>query len=123
KVTCGRGVDVVSADAGDEVAADCEIVSRRLSVDPYANGDSQHETAVEPDDFAYGNTVVAAYQVGRRENGASANIGAAVSHDGGRTWRRALLPGITVNAGGTQTSASDPAVAYDAIHGQWLVGS
>jgi hypothetical protein len=33
-VACGRGTDVVSADAADRVAGDCEIVSRRLSVDP-----------------------------------------------------------------------------------------
>jgi hypothetical protein len=32
-VNCGRGVDVVTADAADRVAADCEIVSRRISVD------------------------------------------------------------------------------------------
>src|SRR3954453_20852991 len=38
-VHCGAGADVVSADRGDRVASDCEIVSRRLSVDPYRNGD------------------------------------------------------------------------------------
>ena len=121
-VACGRGTDVVSADAVDTVAADCEIVSRRLSVDPYANPDSRHETAVEPDDFAFGNTVVAAYQLGRRD-AAAANIGTAVSHDGGRTWQRATLPNVTVNAGGPETAASDPTVAYDAVHNVWLVGT
>jgi BNR repeat protein len=122
-VACGRGADVVSADLSDKVAADCEIVSRRLSVDPYANPDSQHETAVEPDDFAFGNNLVAAFQLGRRENGAAANIGTAVSHDGGRTWQRSPLPAVTVNAGGSETAASDPAVAYDAVHSVWLVGT
>ena len=122
-VACGRALDVVSADLADTVAGDCEVVSRRLSVDPYANADSQHETAVEPDDFAFGNTVVAAYQVGRREGGAASNIGTAVSRDGGRTWQRALLPGVTANAGGAETAASDPAVAYDSVHGVWLVGT
>ena len=29
-VDCGPGTDVVSADAGDRVAANCEVVSRRL---------------------------------------------------------------------------------------------
>ena len=122
-VTCGAGNDVVSADAGDRVRSDCEIVSRRLSVDPYANEDSQHETAVEPDNFAFGDTVVAAFQIGRRAQGASSNIGTAVSTDRGRTWQRALLPGLTVNAGGSETAASDPSVAYDAVHGVWLVSS
>jgi len=98
-------------------------VSRRLSVDPYSNPDSQHETAVEPENFAFGNTVVAAFQLGRRDGGAAANIGTAVSHDGGRTWQRAVLPGVTVNAGGPETAASDPTVAYDAVHNVWLVGT
>jgi hypothetical protein len=123
KVACGAGVDIVSADAADTVAPDCEIVSRRLSVDPYANTDSQHETAVEPDDFAYGATIVAAFQIGRREGGAAANIGTAVSHDGGKTWLRGYLPGLTVNAGGFESAVSDPSVAYDALHGVWLVAS
>ena len=122
-VTCSRGTDVVSADSADKVAADCEIVSRRLSVDPYANRDSQHETAVEPDDFAFGDTVVAAFQLGRRDGGAAANIGTAVSHDGGRTWQRSTLPAVTVNVGGPETAASDPTVAYDAVHNVWLVGT
>jgi hypothetical protein len=122
-VSCGAGADVVSADASDLVRSDCEIVSRRLSVDPYQNADSQHETAVEPDDFAWGATVVAAFQLGRRQRGAAANIGTAVSTDAGRTWRRAVLPGLTVNAGGHEAAASDPAVGYDAVHGTWIVVS
>jgi hypothetical protein len=125
RITCRAGADVVSADLGDRVAGDCEVVSRRLSVDPYRNGDSQHETAVEPDSFAWGSTVVAAFQVGRRENGAASNIGTAVSDDAGRTWRRSYLPGTTVNATppGPEQAASDPAVAYDEAHGTWLVAT
>jgi len=119
RVDCGTGVDVVSADGSDKVAPNCEIVSRRLSVDPYANADSQHETAVEPDSFAWGSTVVAAFQLGRRADGAAANIGTAVSTDAGRTWQRSFLPGTTANATpqGPETAASDPSVAYDAVHG------
>src|SRR5712691_5572420 len=41
-VDCGAGIDIVSADAADKVGANCEFVARRLSVDPYANADSQH---------------------------------------------------------------------------------
>ena len=98
RVDCGAGSDIVSADLGDKVASDCEVVSRRLSVDPYANTDSQHETAVEPDRLRVGHTVVAAYQLGRRAAGAAANIGTAVSTDAGRTWQRASLPGVTVDS-------------------------
>jgi hypothetical protein len=124
-VDCGPGVDVVSADAADKVAANCETVSRRLSVDPYKNPDSQHETAVEPDSFSTSDTVVAVYQIGRREGGAASNIGAAVSHDAGRTWVRSTLPGTTVNATppGPELAASDPTIAWDATHGVWLAGA
>jgi len=125
RVDCGAGIDVVSADLGDTVAANCEVVSRRLSVDLSTNPSSQHETAVEPDDAAWGSTVVAAFQLGRFEGGASSNIGFATSNDAGRTWRRGVLPGVTMesNPPGTQTSASDPTVAYDAVHGVWLIGT
>ncbi|MDX6467450.1 MAG: hypothetical protein QOI27_2490, partial [Gaiellaceae bacterium] len=123
-VDCGAGGDVVTADASDRVSG-CETVSRRLSVDPNANPDSQHETAVEPDSFAFGSTVVAAFQLGRRAAGAAADIGTAVSRDAGRTWQRSTLPSVTVNSvpPGPESSASDPTVAYDALHAVWLVGT
>jgi len=125
RVDCGAGRDVVTADLGDVVTANCETLSRRLSVDPYSNADSQHETAVEPDSASFGNTVVAVYQLGRREGGAAANIGAAVSRNAGRTWTRSTLPGTTVNTTppGPEIGASDPVVAYDAVHSVWLVGT
>jgi hypothetical protein len=125
RVDCGAGKDVVSADAADAVAKNCEIVSRRLSVDPYANADSQHESAVEPDSASFGDTIVAAYQVGRREGGAASNVGTSVSRDDGRTWTRSLLPGTTANAlpPGPELGASDPSVAYDTVHGTWLVAT
>ena len=125
-VDCGTGKDIVSADAADKVAASCEVVSRRLSVDPYVNPDSQHETAVEPDSASWGDTVVAVYQLGRRnDGGAAANIGTSVSHDDGRTWTRSLLPATTVNASppGPELAASDPVVAYDAVHAVWIAST
>jgi len=125
RVRCGAGRDVVNADLADRVASDCEVVARRLSVDPSTNPASQHETAVEPDSFAWGPTVVAAFQLGRFAQGAASNVGTAVSTDGGRTWRRAVLPSLTVESTppGTETAASDPTVAYDAMHRVWLVGT
>ena len=125
-VDCGAGSDIVSADALDRIAANCELVARRISVDAYANSDSQHETAVEPDSASWGDTVVAVFQLGRRDaGGAAANIGTAVSRDAGRTWKRALLPGTTVNAvpPGPEVAASDPTVAYDAVHGVWIAAT
>ena len=125
RIACGAGRDVVSADLADRVGADCEVVGRRLSVDPSTNAASQHETAVEPDSFSWGSTVVAAFQLGRFERGAASAIGTAVSSDAGRTWRRSSLPALTVESSpaGSWSAASDPAVAFDAAHGVWLAGA
>jgi hypothetical protein len=124
RVDCGAGNDLVSADLGDRLV-NCETVVRRLSVDPYLGSDSQHETAVEPDSFSFGSTIVTAFQLGRRVSGAAANIGTAVSHDAGRTWQRSALPSVTIASqpAGPETAASDPSVAYDAVHGAWLVSA
>ncbi len=124
-VVCGPGRDVVNADLTDRVAADCELVSRRLSRDIYGNREGQHETQVEPDSFTFGRTTVAVFQTGRRFAGASSNIAFATSRDDGATWRGGELPGITALAPrpGSATAASDPVVAYDAAHGVWLASS
>jgi hypothetical protein len=93
----------------------------RVSTDPYTNPSSQHATEVEPDTFAFGSTIVSAFQVGRFFDGGSSNIGWATSTNGGTSWTSGFLPGITVFAGGTHQRATDPAVAYDAKHGVWMV--
>src|SRR4029077_1024113 len=54
----------------------------------------------------------------------SADIGYSTSINGGKTWTYGYLPGLTVNyEGGTYGAESDPGVAYDAKHGQWLISS
>jgi hypothetical protein len=121
-VTCGRGHDVVTADTSDRLAGDCETVSRRVSLDSlHANG--QHQTEVEPSVAGWGNTLVGSFQVGRFFDGAAAAIGWTTSQDAGRTWRSGLLPGVTTTQrpAGPVARASDPAVAYDSVHGTWLV--
>jgi hypothetical protein len=120
-VSCRGGRDIVVADAFDKVSRDCETVSLRLSVDT-TTGPSQHRTEVEPSAAASGSTVVSAFQVGRFRDGGAEAIGFASSRDAGRTWRSGLLPGLT-SGGGRWTRASDPVVAYDAVHGTWLVAT
>jgi len=97
-----------------------------ISSDPFTNLVSEHATQVEPDTFAFGNTIVAAFQTGRIFTGGSADIGFAVSHNGGRTWPvHGFLPSLTVNASppGPFAAASDPSVAYDAGHRRWLISA
>ncbi|MFD9819822.1 exo-alpha-sialidase [Streptomyces violascens] len=93
----------------------------QISTDPFTNSTSQHATELEPDTFAYGNTIVASSQVGRFNDGGASDIGWNTSTDGGTTWQHGMLPGITTYQGGSWARVSDPAVAYDAKHGTWMV--
>jgi hypothetical protein len=98
----------------------------RISDDPYTNVTSpvaQHRTEVEPDTFAFGFTTVSAFQVGRITNGGASNIGFAVSHDAGHSWRHGFLPASTVAATppGPYFGGSDASVAFDFRHHTWLI--
>jgi hypothetical protein len=96
----------------------------RISADPFTNPTSQHRTQVEPDSFAFGSTIVSAFQSGRFFSGGASDIGWATSTDNGHTWTNGFLSGITTFEGnGPYERASDPSVAYDARHGVWLVAS
>jgi hypothetical protein len=96
---------------------------QQISVDPLSDVSGQHETAVEPDSFAFGNTVVAAFQIGRWRTAGASGIGWATSVDGGTTWKSGVLPSLTVHGSrpGPYTRSSDPAVAYDSAHSVWLI--
>ena len=100
---------------------------RRISVDTFTNNDSDHKTEVEPDTFAWGNTIVSAFHVARRPGSigwGSADVGFSTSTNGGVTWTYGSLPGLTVNyKDGTYGAAADPSVAYDAKHGEWLIST
>jgi len=98
----------------------------QISIDKFTNSDSVHRTEVEPDSFAWGSTVVTTYHVARRPGATwgSADIGFSTSTDGGKTGTYGYLPGLTVNYdNGPYGAASDPAVAYDAKHGVWMISS
>jgi len=99
----------------------------RISNDNLTNSDSVHKTEVEPDTFAWGNTIVSAFHVARRPGSigwGSGDVGFSTSIDGGKTWKYGDLPGLTVNyKSGTYGAAADPSVAYDAKHGEWLIST
>src|SRR5215472_1880246 len=96
----------------------------KLSTDTFTNATSKHATEVEPDSFSVGSTTVSSFQVGRVPSGGAADIGFAISNDGGRTWRNGLLQGLTTFQGaGTNSAASDTSVIYDSKHGVWLISS
>ncbi|HMJ00898.1 MAG TPA: sialidase family protein [Gaiellaceae bacterium] len=100
------------------------IIATPISNDPYTNtnGDGQHKTQLEPDSFAFGNTIVALSQSGRYINGGGAsNLVWASSQNAGKTWRTAGMPGGTINEGGVWPRISDPSVAYDPQDDVWLI--
>ena len=105
-------------------AAQAQKGLKRISSDPFTNPQSQHATQVEPDTYAFGSTIVSAFQTGRIYDGGCSDIGFSTSTDAGATWKHGFLPGITTfYKGGKYTSVSDPSVAYDAAHGKWLIAS
>jgi hypothetical protein len=118
----GRSAESPSAHPTPKLTLRIQEVSR----DPFSNTGSQHATEVEPDTFAFGRTVVGAFQAGRfNRGGGASSIGFATSTDRGQTWRSGFLPDLTTfsTPPAPFSRASDPSVAYDAIHGWWLIAS
>src|SRR5947209_7384292 len=117
----------VAAALISAAGAQANVALSQVSADPFTNTTSQHATELEPDTFAYGGTVVAAFQVGRFFNGGATDIGFVRSGDGGATWDApGFLPGMTFSSGDSSSPyerVSDPSVAYDAAHGVWLISS
>lgn len=115
------GVGLAAAAPGAAAAPPGRLV--RIAVDTTGTRQAQHATVVEPDAAAFGSRVVATFQVGRFFGGSAGAVGFSTSADAGRTWRSGLLPGITsaTTPPGPAGVASDPVVAYDALHGRWLI--
>lgn len=102
----------------------------QISSDPFTaatctgSNTTYHHTEVEPDTFAHGSTIVAAFQVARIFDGGACDTGFATSTNNGATWTSGVLPGITKWAGGGKYDrATDASVAYDAKHNVWLISS
>jgi hypothetical protein len=97
----------------------------RISSDTTTVAGSQHATEVEPDAFAVGSRIVSTFQVGRNFGGGAGAIGFSTSTDAGQTWQAGLLPALTSASSppGNAPWASDPVVAYDAVHARWLIAT
>lgn len=115
----------VAATVAMTVDAGAAVSRTTIITDPFTNASSQHRTEVEPDSFAWGNTIVTAAQSGRFFDGGASGTGWATSTDAGATWTQGVLPGITTHNGngGTFDRVSDPVVAYDARHGVWMIST
>jgi hypothetical protein len=107
--------------------AQANVAIKVVSQDAFTNLDSgvYHATEVEPDTFSHGATTVSIFQIGRYQDGGASAIGWATSTNNGRSWTNGVLPKLTVNSSppGPYQRSTDPSVAYDAKHGQWLMGT
>ncbi len=128
------GPAVALATAGVLALANSVFASvalTQVSSDPFTNTTAidgvaiYHATEEEPDTFAYGSTIVSAFQVGRFHNGGADDIGVAVSTNGGQSWKHKLLPGLTaqVDPSSPFERVSDASVAFDARDNVWMVSS
>jgi BNR repeat-like domain len=96
-----------SLRAFTRVGARVRVSSDRL----LAGSDQQAEPfiALDPRNSS---DLLGAAQEGRLASGAARADGFYSSRNGGRTWRRGLLPGVTRTSGGRFDRATDPVVAF-----------
>ena len=120
-LTSALGLAVSFAGA---IPASAQGVLRQISQDSFTDPNGQHMSEVEPGAFAQGPVIVTAFQVARIFSGGGSDVGWATSLNGGITWSNGYLPGLTITGGGgTNSAASDAAVAYDAKHAVWLINT
>ncbi|MGI8432181.1 MAG: sialidase family protein [Chthoniobacterales bacterium] len=119
-----RGGDLVqpapaasrSASAPAKVALDLRVgPDLRLGDDPAPlpptmRAQAEPHMARSPVDPDF---VVATFQEGRFTDGGAVDCGYSVTHDGGLTWTRALIPNLTTASGGPYPRATDPVAAID----------
>lgn len=83
--------------------------------DVASRGTSEPDTLTEPDvavDPYRSNVAVAAAHDSRFADGGAVDISSAWTHDGGRSWHHAPVPGLTIAIGGHWPRASDPVLAF-----------
>src|SRR6266480_2030977 len=87
----------------------------RLGPDPAALPANQRAQA-EPHiarDPGNADTLAATFQEGRYTDGGAIDCGYSISHDGGLSWSRALIPSLTQVTGGPYYRATDPVAGFD----------
>ena len=119
-----RGGDLVAApasstaqgEAAAEVTLDLRVAPNlRLGDDPAPLPPTMRAQAephiarsqVDPD------FLTAVFQEGRFSDGGAVDCGYSVTHDGGLTWTRALIPNLTTVTGGPYFRATDPIAGID----------
>ena len=75
----------------------------------YPNSEIEPRSTINPTNAM---NIVAEYQQDRWNDGGARGLVASVSHDGGTTWTRVVVPKVTKCSGGAYDRASDPWVSF-----------
>jgi hypothetical protein len=129
----------VSAAAANTYALSSPVVDVSAGPDPFATCTADDPAAqqtfstlypsAEPEPRADINptnalNIVGAYHQDRWNNGGDRGLVSSATHDGGATWNRVVVPGITKCSDGIFDRASDPWVSFTPngkLYGIWLV--
>lgn len=75
----------------------------------YPNSEIEPRSAINPHNHL---NIVGEYQQDRWSDGGARGLVASVTHDGGTSWQRVPVPGLTRCSGGAYDRASDPWVSF-----------
>ena len=123
-ITAAKGETTTEEAASAPVALDLRIGpnirlgndSSALPSNMRAQAEPHIARATTNEDF-----LVGVFQEGRFASGGGAvDCGYSVSHDGGLTWTRALIPNLTQTSGGPYFRATDPVAAFDLNNNVYL---
>ncbi len=136
---CAFATFGVTAAAASTYALSSPVVDVSSGLDPFATCTADNPAAQEAFSTLYPNAepepradvnptnsrnIVGAYHEDRWDNGGDRGLVSSATHDGGKTWNKIPIPGITKCSGGEFDRASDPWVSFapnGKLFGIWLV--
>ena len=92
------------------VASDLRLGADPDGLPPAMRAQAEPHIARAPADPDF---LAATFQEGRFTDGGAVDCGYSISHDGGLSWTRALIPNLTITSGGPYPRATDPVAAID----------
>jgi hypothetical protein len=119
-----RAVGPVDVSGGEDPFANCtadNVPQQEADFGStlYPAAEPEPRLAIDPTNSQ---NLVGVFQQDRWSDGASRGLVAAVSHNGGRSWTRVVVPGLTACSGGSDIRASDPWVSFAADGTLYAIG-
>lgn len=114
-VDVSAGPDPFAACTADDPATQQTFSTLYPSAEPEPRADVNPTNALN---------IAGAYHEDRWDNGGDRGLVSSATHNGGVTWNRIVVPGITKCSGGIFDRASDPWVSFapnGKLYGIWLV--